>query len=260
MTLRDLLKKKDKIQHEANHASASSNIPGPPPEFTLIRSDTLTQEVIHPPSAPSTNEWPLGPSEPSASDSPPRTVKRPSSFRSHSARSAAPADSRISRSSSYGGREKRLSTLLRLRSHSGSHSSRSSAHLPADLPAIDDDGGASGADAEAEREAKWTKRATMLAESSLDLGLPVDAASEDAPVLPPIGGIPDAEADDIHKAIELHERGDLEASTAMLSRLADPQGANHPLAQVLYGLALRWVQCLLFEFPLSLNRYGVAFG
>ncbi|KAJ9627317.1 hypothetical protein H2203_003779 [Taxawa tesnikishii (nom. ined.)] len=33
--------------------------------------------------------------------------------------------------------------------------------------------------------------------------------------------------------------GDLERSTAIFSRLADPAGANNPLSQVLYGLALR---------------------
>jgi hypothetical protein len=32
---------------------------------------------------------------------------------------------------------------------------------------------------------------------------------------------------------------DLEASTALFGRLADPNGANNALAQVLYGLALR---------------------
>jgi hypothetical protein len=32
---------------------------------------------------------------------------------------------------------------------------------------------------------------------------------------------------------------DLERSTAMFGRLADPHGANNALSQVLYGLALR---------------------
>jgi hypothetical protein len=34
---------------------------------------------------------------------------------------------------------------------------------------------------------------------------------------------------------------ELERSTAMFGRLADPQGSNIALAQVLYGLALRSV-------------------
>jgi hypothetical protein len=32
---------------------------------------------------------------------------------------------------------------------------------------------------------------------------------------------------------------DLERSTKMFGQLADPNGANNPLSQVLYGLALR---------------------
>jgi hypothetical protein len=34
-------------------------------------------------------------------------------------------------------------------------------------------------------------------------------------------------------------RTDLERSTLMFSQLADPNGHNNPLSQVLYGLALR---------------------
>jgi len=44
---------------------------------------------------------------------------------------------------------------------------------------------------------------------------------------------------DIQEAIRLHEAGELESSTRIFGRLADPSGANNPLAQVLYGLALR---------------------
>lgn len=40
---------------------------------------------------------------------------------------------------------------------------------------------------------------------------------------------------------------DLEQSTAMFGRLADPKGANNPLSQVLYGLALRSVIALPFS-------------
>jgi hypothetical protein len=44
---------------------------------------------------------------------------------------------------------------------------------------------------------------------------------------------------DIQEAIRLHEEGSLDESTRMFGRLADPDGANNPLSQVLYGLALR---------------------
>lgn len=47
--------------------------------------------------------------------------------------------------------------------------------------------------------------------------------------------------EDIQEAIRLHEIGELEQSTALFGRLADPKGANNPLSQVLYGLALRYV-------------------
>lgn len=47
----------------------------------------------------------------------------------------------------------------------------------------------------------------------------------------------------MQKAIQLHESGDLTASTQIFGRLADPAGENNALAQVLYGLALRYVQC-----------------
>lgn len=46
---------------------------------------------------------------------------------------------------------------------------------------------------------------------------------------------------DIQEAIRLHEEGELERSTMIFGRLADPNGANNPLSQVLYGLALRLV-------------------
>ncbi|PFH60190.1 hypothetical protein XA68_11319 [Ophiocordyceps unilateralis] len=43
----------------------------------------------------------------------------------------------------------------------------------------------------------------------------------------------------IQEAIRLHEAGSLEQSTSKFGQLADPSGANNPLSQVLYGLALR---------------------
>ncbi|KAG6066423.1 hypothetical protein E4U33_005596, partial [Claviceps sp. LM78 group G4] len=45
--------------------------------------------------------------------------------------------------------------------------------------------------------------------------------------------------EDIQEAIRLHEEGSLASSTKLFGRLADPEGANNPLSQVLYGLALR---------------------
>ncbi|KYK53967.1 Protein DSF2 [Drechmeria coniospora] len=43
----------------------------------------------------------------------------------------------------------------------------------------------------------------------------------------------------IQDAIAYHEEGQYQEATAIFARLADPDGANNPLSQVLYGLALR---------------------
>jgi len=55
--------------------------------------------------------------------------------------------------------------------------------------------------------------------------------------------------DNIQEAIRLHEAGQLETSTSMFGRLADPNGENNALSQVLYGLALRYV-----NWPLSAHH------
>jgi hypothetical protein len=54
--------------------------------------------------------------------------------------------------------------------------------------------------------------------------------------------------DNIQEAIRLHEAGELEVSTQMFGRLADPHRENNALSQVLYGLALRYV-----NWPLSMQ-------
>ena len=59
-----------------------------------------------------------------------------------------------------------------------------------------------------------------------------------------------------------NEHIDLQRSTAMFGRLADPKGANNALSQVLYGLALRYYISLLvpsngkFGFLTPMNRHG----
>lgn len=118
----------------------------------------------------------------------------------------------------------------RSRSRSGSASSErsprrsvfhkrelTSENLPADLPAIERGDG---------HDDEWEARAMMLARSRP--GSPAGQA--------PGGGSVD---EDIQRAIRLHEEGNLESSTRLFGRLADPRGANNPLSQVLYGLALR---------------------
>ena len=143
MTLKDLLKKRDKIREDVTptHTSLPSQAPAPP-EFTFMRTTTSTQELITPPSfaddpVPSSN-----------GQSKRQSLSR---FRSASNASTVPNDQ-----THHG--EKRLSARLHLRSRT---SSSSSIHVPADLPSISD--GAEGAE---EKEAQWEKRATILANAN----------------------------------------------------------------------------------------------
>lgn len=48
-----------------------------------------------------------------------------------------------------------------------------------------------------------------------------------------------------------HRASDLSRSTEMFGRLADPNGANNALSQVLYGLALRSVTAHFHHTPLG---------
>lgn len=143
MTLRDLLKKRDKTKGDQKPTGAS--VPDPPPSgFTFIRSTTNTEELISPPSFASDTV-----PEPGNETSP--TSKRRSRFRTTS---NASTSSRTSTKS-----ENRL-PRLRLRSHSHA-SNGSSVNVPTDLPAIKDRGN------EAEdKEAKWEERATILAQQN----------------------------------------------------------------------------------------------
>ncbi len=145
MPLKDLLKKRDKIKDDDAHGPASSSAPSP--EFTFLRTDTNTQEIIQPPSHPDDTTGTT------TTTTPHLAPKRPSRFRSASSTSVS------SRTSSQG--ERRLSQRLHLRSHSYA-SSRSSVNLPEDLPDIEND----GSDDRVEKEARWEERATILAKGN----------------------------------------------------------------------------------------------
>ncbi|KAI4233452.1 MAG: hypothetical protein L6R40_007049 [Gallowayella cf. fulva] len=144
MTLRDLLKKKEKIKGDAGQKEAPSTEDSPPTQFTFMRTDTNTQEVISPPTFPEDHV------PQSKKDS--HEKKRFSRFRSASNASTASNASKVS--------EKRLSSRLHLGSHSRT-SSVGSANVPSDLPAINDDAG----DGE-DKEAQWENRATILAQKN----------------------------------------------------------------------------------------------
>ncbi|KAI1031674.1 hypothetical protein LB504_000873 [Fusarium proliferatum] len=215
MGIRDILKKKDDLatgqppeKGTIDHLAA--------PEFTIIRSDTSTQERIYPPSMKSVDNLHLAVQEAKEKDKPRRSLDV---FRSGRSRSASESSQTKKESGA-----RRLSQRLHL-----SRAPPSSENVPENLP-----------DIVTSDEAQWEKRATMLA------GQNNRARSNSRPGTPSDSNRGEERAvssqqidQDIQEAIRLHEEGKLELSTRMFGRLADPQGANNPLSQVLYGLALR---------------------
>ncbi|KAL9600879.1 MAG: hypothetical protein Q9219_002921 [cf. Caloplaca sp. 3 TL-2023] len=145
MTLRDLLKKREKIRDDARPKQPAGDQSPPTAQFTFMRSDTNTQEVISPPSFTDDHEHEPG------KDTQPH-AKRFSRFRSSSSAST------VSNASDQ--REKRLSRRLHLSSQSRS-SSISSSNVPSDLPPIND-----ALCEDEEKEAQWEKRATILAQEN----------------------------------------------------------------------------------------------
>ena len=227
MTLKDLLKKKDKIQAE-NEASPPVPViaePDPIPEITFLRTTTDTQEVISPPIYPGENH-----SAPSQSS--PKKLNRLRRLSNTSQKSSASERERA-------GSDRRLSRRLHLGSRSRSASS-TSINVPTDLPEIE-----GGVARNAEEEAEWEKRATLLAQGNSIIRPGSSSANKEAQIeesgnRSSTVSVSDAKGDDdIQEAIRLHEEGDLLRSTQMFGRLADPRGANNALSQVLYGLALR---------------------
>ncbi|KAL4989798.1 hypothetical protein BDW68DRAFT_155758 [Aspergillus falconensis] len=229
MPLREILHKKDRVNSTSNqYAKATLDTANSVPEIRFIRSDTTTQEIIIPPSHEGDDEDRLASPRPSSSSSHRRSLNP---FH----RSRTPSESQDPGSP----RERRLSNFLRR------GSSSSSVNLPPDLPQIATDTGD-----EQEREAQWEKRATVLAQRSPRHGSPshspapsVGLGSENVRPRSRSSShsrINDPQGDvNILEAIRLHEAGELEQSTSMFAQLADPNGANNALSQVLYGLALR---------------------
>jgi len=267
MTLKDLLRKKDKIRDEARHEQAPATIVAVP-EFKFIRTTTDFEETIQPPTYPG-DEQPQQ-QDPNAVEVRERRhhlgFRKPSSSsitKDLSAASAPPDSSEKSIGQQQQQQlpvrpktQRKLSHKLHLHhDRSRSTSAESSTILPDDLPeapvavalpASGDGGTAEEAkEVKEHREAQWEKRATILAQNNpllLNDNPPNSHEQEKAhPRSPsPNGAVSNAHGDEnIQEAIRLHEAGSLEPSTAMFGRLADPNGANNALAQVLYGLALR---------------------
>ena len=226
MTLKDLLKKKDKIKNDPPLPAAPP--PDPTPEFTFLRSDTNTQELIKPPIFPD--------------DRPPSSEDHGLSKHFARLRSSSNASQSSQKSTKS---ERGISQRLHLRSHSRT-SSQGSINVPEDLPDIQDVA-VNGED----KQAQWEERATILAKENPH-NRPKSQGNNSRPSTPkkvelqhpahlgdrPVRGrtISDAKSDDdIQEAIDLHENGKLQESTAMFGRLAD----SNAMAQILYGLALR---------------------
>ncbi|KAJ5625510.1 hypothetical protein N7510_001819 [Penicillium lagena] len=259
-SLKDILHKRDDLSTSSKPQEPPPFPTTPPtPEFKFIRSDTISQEILTPPEGASATTPDLQHDSPaSASASPRRSLsfglfRRAS--RSPSVSSGLGSVSGPSPPQSSRG-ENRLSSLFHnQRSNSTSRStSRASVNIPSDLPQIIDEGDGDKQD----RESQWEKRATMLVQqnpnflaSGLSSPSPEEAHGGGGDYLQ-VGTLkarernssittPTREEDiNIQEAIRLHESGDLERSTQMFGRLADPNGANNALSQVLYGLALRY--------------------
>lgn len=164
---------KDMLHRHGKDQSQDINNNNNPQEFTFIRTDTHTQEIITP-SAINTsiaNIATTGGPEESHSPTTPTTPRRKSFFRRRSHISSDNANNLSSppRSGSEKG-DKRISNLLHLDHHSRSSLSRSgstsSVNIPADLPQID----AENVIDEQDREAQWEKRATRLVQGNPRIG------------------------------------------------------------------------------------------
>ena len=227
MPLRDLLKKKDRLDHD-------QDTPLSPPlpqanDFTFIRTDTHTEEYIKPPAFDADQDTSVA--EPKSPSPTRRSFGR---FR----KSVSPVPSPEK------GKKEHRRLSQRLRPNKDRSASNSSVNLPPDLPAIEDAYSDSGD--RQDKEARWEERATMLASKSPVVPPKALVGEMDNLNLSPGGQSParprsisinDPDSDlDIQKAIQLHETGELEQATEMFRRLAE---SGNVLSQVLYGLSLR---------------------
>ena len=230
MPFRDILKKKDKIAQIDYDQATLPKLPQAS-EFTFVRTDTHTEEVIKPPAfdgdSPETT--------PTSSTTPKRGLSR---FR----RGSHERPEHESESASPQREHKRLSQRLRLHRSA----SASSAIIPADLPEVAD--AYAGHGDQQDKEAQWEERATVLVTRSpivqgqqplpdvSHLNLNAREARTDRPSIRPRTASDAASDGTIQDAIRFHEAGELEKATDLFRRLAE---SGNVLSQVLYGLSLR---------------------
>lgn len=240
MAIRDLLKKRDKIQDQGNRNTVSrlpqdqsqqEDLSAAQPEFRFLRSTTSTQEVISPPTYPEDSlPLPVTPTSDASDRSPRRHLYGGLNFRRPSrspakSNTSSTVDSDAEQATTHDGasdRSRRVSAKLE-RMHLTPKSrtvSQTSTHVPDDLPEI----GRSGADSNG-AEADWEKRALLLAnknatgidtntrEASTDISLEKDGVLETTDDLHATKpkhsrSVSNPEADlDIQEAIRLHEAG-----------------------------------------------------
>ncbi|UNI14867.1 hypothetical protein JDV02_001452 [Purpureocillium takamizusanense] len=231
MGLRDLIKKKDDLAGKPQAEGAVHGLGGP--EFTFIRTDTVSQELLYPP-GDGANDTSYLSAPVAASPTSGRSPRRSLDV-FHRSRSASVSSQASHQSSPT--TKRRLSHRLHLK-----RQPESSENVPTNLPDI----AADPKDTEG-AESQWEKRATILAgQNELARSRPASPGPEARMADMSLGtrqrgrSVSSKQIDqDIQEAIQLHESGHLEKSTVLFARLADPQGANNPLSQVLYGLALR---------------------
>jgi hypothetical protein len=258
----------------------------PDPTPSIVRSDTLNQELIYAPASPE----PAPPQE-STTDDPQKTptkgTNRASSFahrlrpslhirkRSKNSQisdfpdhaddgSLSPPATSESRPRSLSGRLKRFSLTSRSRT-----TSASSINVPDDLPEIPviDETTNGGTD----HDAEWERRAALLAQHqrnrtpSAQSGVTLHSSRPSSPdthqqhAPPTKSSISTEEVDaQIQTAIALHESGELERSTAIFRTLADPEGTNNAFSQLLYGLALRHGWGCALDPSLALQYHSLA--
>lgn len=244
MGIRDALRKKDAINHDQG-----------PEIFVRADSDSISQQFATAPDQgheqaqeqglgqgpPGFNDALLSPAASASGGEQRRSRRSFDFFHSSSDRPRSPSASSATSQTKKESTARRLSHRLHL-----SRSPETSEHVPQNLPEIVVPGSDAG-DREAE-ELQWEKRATMLAAGARS---PADAAahvsldgaaarSRSASTHSATAPVSSKQIDaDIQEAIRLHEEGNVAEATKLFGRLADENGANNPLSQVLYGLALR---------------------
>jgi hypothetical protein len=173
MTLKDLLKKKDKIHPDDRAHDAVGQLGPPvqaPPEFTFMRSTTTTQEIIDPPSFDDDSKRGRMGSIASSSRRLSHRMRRPSNVPKSPVATSPKSETHDELQSPK--QDRRLSERLHLHSRSRSGSTVSSANVPTDLPEI----GGNVAVRNEEDQGEWEKRATLLISKS-PLNRPSSASS-----------------------------------------------------------------------------------